>query len=483
MYLFSSPSGLWLLWTTSVILSSASAFGMTFQEENTLFQLGKRDDLSCAAVDPKLPSDFKCPSGTSCISLDNSSSGLCCPDNNNCSNIQIVSCNIQTQNLTANANAAIFTTKLSDKLPTCGDGCCPFGYECILSPDGKNVCNLIASTSKTNVTASSVTTSTASKSSASSTSTPTSTGLSSAVSQTSNCNKFPVGVFLAGFFPGMFVGAFLMLAWVICSGRHRKPARASRSSTSSTRSTYKPTISDPIPLGSPSGGLRTDFLRRTTGRAKSIFSTKSQVLSGNSTSHWKMPTPPVPNNVPNATCVPAPVTPDRTLRHELSSESIHVFSPQGNEGVPQPIPAHIAPLRGMSAQRYNPNASNTSMGSPFQSPPKADNMYSDQMARSNIDTQSRGLSTYSAVSSLHDRDGGHEPETLPPARYEPTVSPGHWSPSVTKRVRIDGAAELESRPTTTFTEMLHEAGFPDPLNGHGTPAVPKIPKIYGSGRL
>ncbi|KAL6250414.1 hypothetical protein RBB50_002716 [Rhinocladiella similis] len=282
----------------------------------------------------------------------------------------------------------------------------------------------------------------------------------------------------------MFIGAFLMLAWVICSGRHRKPARSSHSSTSSTRSTYKPTISDPIPLGSPSGGLRTDFLRRTTGRAKSIFSPKSQVVSANSTSHWKMPTPPVPNNIPNITGAPAPVTPDRTLKHELSSESTHLFSPQGSKGaVPQPVPAHIAPLRGMSAQRYNPNMSNTSMGSPFQSPSKADNMYSDQLARSNVNAQSRGVSTYSAVSSLHDRDAGHEPETLTPARYEPTASTTGWNSSVTKRVRPEGAAELESRPTTTFTEMLHEAGFPDPLNGHGTPAVPKIPEIYGSGRL
>ncbi|KIW12418.1 hypothetical protein PV08_09695 [Exophiala spinifera] len=481
MYLFSNKYGVQLLWAASAILSSASAFGVSFSDQDALFQLVRRDDLSCSAVDPKLPRDFKCPSGTNCISLDNSSSGLCCPDNNNCSNIQIVSCNIQTQNLTANANAAIFTTRLSDKLPTCGDGCCPFGYECILSPDGKNVCNLLASTSKTNVTSSSTTNSTAPKSSTSSTATSTSTGLSSAVSQTSKCNKFPVGVFLAGFFPGMFIGAFLMLAWVICSGRHRKPARSSRSSTSSSRSTYKPTISDPIPLGSPSGGLRTDFLRRTTGRAKSIFSTKSQVLSGNSTSHWKMPTPPVPNNIPNTTRAPAPVTPDRSLTHD--SESIHLFSPQGTKVVPQPVPAHIAPLRGMSAQRYNPNSSDTGMGSPFQSPLKADNMYSDHMARSNTNTQSRGVSTYSVVSSLQDRDGGYEAETLTPARYEPTASSTGWNSSVTKRVRPEGAAELESRPTTTFTEMLHEAGFPDPLNDQGTPAVPKIPKIYLSGRL
>ncbi len=495
MHLTSSASTLRLVWAASTVQSTASAFRATPTAADTLSLLTRRDDLSCSAVDSKLPSNFKCPSGTNCISLNNSSSGLCCPDNNNCTNIQTVSCNIQTQNITANTDAPIFTTRLGDKLPSCADACCPFGYQCILSPDGKNVCNLIASTSKTGTSSSSSSSSssTASQTSTSSstaTSTPLSTGLTSSAAQTSTCNKFPVGVFLAGFFPGMFIGAFLMLAWVICSGRHRKPNSSSRSSTGSGSSVYKPTISDPIPLGSPSGGLRTDFLRRTTGRAKSIFSTRSQVPGGGgpstSASHWKMPTPPVPNNIPTTGTTPGaaqPVTPERRLAHELSSESIRVFSPPSGTGVMvQPVPAHIAPLRGMSAQRYNYNARNPgaadSMGSPFQSPPKGtsfstDNAHSDAYA--NAQTNARGVSTYSAVSSLAEHE--HEPETLTPARYEPTG----WTPTVTKRVRPEGAGELESRPTTTFTEMLHEAGFPDPMNEYGTPAVPKIPDTYGNG--
>ncbi|KAK7903595.1 hypothetical protein LTR67_001615 [Exophiala xenobiotica] len=495
MHLISSANTLRLVWAASTVLSTASAFRAASTAADTLSLLTRRDDLSCSAVDSKLPSNFKCASGSTCISLDNSSSGLCCPDNNDCSNIQTVSCNIQTQNITANTNAPIFTTRLGDKLPTCGDNaCCPFGYQCILSPDGNNVCNIIASTSKNGTSSSSSssssTASSTSTSSSTATSKPLSTSLTSSAAQTSTCNKFPVGVFLAGFFPGMFIGAFLMLAWVICSGRHRKPNGSSRSSTGSGSSVYKPTISDPIPLGSPSGGLRTDFLRRTTGRAKSIFSTKSQIPSGStSASHWKMPTPPVPNNIPASTTGAAqPVTPERRLAHELSSENIRVFSPPSGTGVMmQPVPAHIAPLRGMSAQRYNHNGNATnpggadSMGSPFQSPPKGTSFSTDH-AHSNAEglaqTNARGMSTYSAVSSLGGHEYDHQPETLTPARYEPAG----WTPTVTKRVRPEGVGELESRPTTTFTEMLHEAGFPDPMNEYGTPAVPKIPDTYGSGR-
>ncbi|KAI1613959.1 hypothetical protein EDD37DRAFT_651756 [Exophiala viscosa] len=436
----------------------------------------RANSVSCSAtVDPKLPSNFLCPSGDNCISLDSSSSGLCCPDTSNCATIQTITCDIQTQNLTSNPNAAIFTTRLGDKLPTCGSSCCPFGYECVTSSQSP-ICQLIAntsiegknntSTSSTSSSTSSATSSTASKtatstSSTTATSTPLSTGVSSSSSAAeSTCNRFPVGVFLAGFFPGMFIGAFMMLAWVICSGRHRKPT--SRNSTGS--SVYKPTISDPIPLDS--GGLRTDFLRKTTDRAKSMFSTNSQITSP-AESHWKMPTPPVPNNIPAAHL---PVTPERRLAHELSSESIRVYSPPSGTGVVMPVPSHIAPLRGMAAQRFQA----TNMGSPFQSPPPTSNPA--DTSNSILPTKKeRGVSTYSGVSSLSENDE-QQAQTLTPARYEPTG----WTPP--KRVRPEGTEE-QSRPTTTFTEMLHEAGFPDPIReDHGTPAVPKIPNGYGRNR-
>jgi hypothetical protein len=198
-----------------------------------------------------------------------------------------------------------------------------------------------------------------------------------------------------------------------------------------------------------------------------MYSTKSQVITpdADTSSHWKMPTPPVSNNVPAVT-PHVPVTPERRLAHELSSESIRVYSPPSGTGVVMPVPPHIAPLRGMAAQRYQaPNY----MGSPFQSPPPSKDQSTDHS--SSVPTKERGVSTFSGVSSL---SGSNEPPvTLTPARYEAPAS--GWTP--TERVRPERGGDI-SRPTTTFTEMLHEAGFPDPIQDPGTPAVPKIPNAY-----
>ncbi|KAJ9605096.1 hypothetical protein H2200_010486 [Cladophialophora chaetospira] len=209
---------------------------------------------------------------------------------------------------------------------------------------------------------------------------------------------------------------------------------------------YKPTISDPIPMAG-GGGVRTDFLRKTTDRAKSMFSTKSNRSSEQYANNWKMPTPPVPNNVP--------VTPDRRLPHDSETESIKIYSPPS---VPQPNPAHIAPLRGMTAQRH-PFTNNT-MGSPFQTPPTTNTSTNTNRMSSTLRDE-RGVSVFSAASELSPVNDG---PTLTPARYDGGSNP-------TKRSDV-------SRPTTTFTEMLHEAGFPDPMSQQGTPAVPKIPDGY-----
>jgi hypothetical protein len=188
-----------------------------------------------------------------------------------------------------------------------------------------------------------------------------------------------------------------------------------------------------------------------------MFSTKSQQTSPKlAPSHWKMPTPPVPNNVP-ATTPGLPVTPERRLAHELGSESITVYSP--SDGPIQPVTAaHIAPLRGMASQRYAPQVNN--MGSPFKSPANPDGRQAGRVSMS------------SRISSPSD-DNGYEPEVLTPARYEGAG----WTPP-TKRVRRV-SSEPVSRPNTTFTEMLQEVGFPDPIQNQGTPAVPKIPNAYG----
>ncbi len=101
------------------------------------------------------------------------------------------------------------------------------------------------------------------------------------------------------------------------------------------------------------------------------------------------------------------------------------------------------------------------MGSPFQTPPTSNPSTNTNRLSATLRNE-RGVSVFSAVSELSPVKEG---PTLTPARYE-----GGFSPA--KRTEA-------SRPTTTFTEMLHEAGFPDPMSQQGTPAVQRIPKDYG----
>jgi hypothetical protein len=231
------------------------------------------------------------------------------------------------------------------------------------------------------------------------------------------------------------------------------------------------------------GGLRTDFLRRTTGRARSMFSNRSgQSPTIGTREDWKMPTPPVVNNIPPAPRG-LPVTPDRRVPRDSATESIKVYTPPSGPNVQPGMPAYppnIAPLRGMNAQRYMDQGSssnthnNNAMGSPFETPPNtksaANHKHSNfRVSNPHHTTNERAVSTSSAVSSLHDH------EVLTPARYDG----GGGDYTAAKRMRSASAGE-KSRPNTGFTEMLHEVGFPDTYES--TPDVPKIPNDYSTRR-
>jgi hypothetical protein len=157
------------------------------------------------------------------------------------------------------------------------------------------------------------------------------------------------------------------------------------------------------------------------------------------------------------------VTPERRLPQESDTESIKIYSPPGGAARP-PVPPNIAPLRGMAGQRYP--AGNQNMGSPFQTPPNNNTLANRS---SSIRGKERGVSTYSSVSALSSRS--RDDEVLSPARYE-----GGYNRNGPESIRGD-----PSRPNTTFTEMLHDAGIPDPYR-EDTPAVPKIPNGYGRDR-
>ena len=448
----------------SVAISAAQALGVLQQRDLTC---SNHTFTSCSSTDSKLPTDFCCAPDSDCVSLDSSSSAICCPTGQNCAQIQGISCDVGIQNATQFPTSALFTTRLGDSLPECGGQCCPFGYTCAVpaSNGSLGLCSIIQSTSSVNVTS---TTSTSSTPTSTSTSSPTAAASNGTGIDSNNhpivahCSRFPAAAIAAGFFPGMIAGAFLALLLVICSGR-----RKNQTPKSSLYSQHNRNISEPIPTHHSN---RSDFTRRpemmlrhTQTRMKSWFSSKSSpTFLGEDTAYrghdvpndgednWKMPTPPVPNNVPlQPLGTTVPVTPERrigalnheNLAHQPSRETIQVYSPDGMPASPRgarsgPVP----PIRGMSSQ-WKANAAKLS---PFKTPP---------------------YNTVHQATTITPDQGG----VLTPARY------GDGDSDICPRTRED-PSDI-SRPTTTFTDMLHGIGFPDPK---GRPDVPEVPKALNT---
>lgn len=122
------------------------------------FDLVKRADTCPESYEQcdnsKFPDSFCCPSSSTCMSFDGSSSVICCEDGEDCNSIATISCDVQQQNATLHPKSPIKTTRLDDDLPKCGDSCCPFGYECRES-GGRSACVLDSSSSSSSSASSS----------------------------------------------------------------------------------------------------------------------------------------------------------------------------------------------------------------------------------------------------------------------------------------------------------------------------------------
>ena len=516
-------SKLALVCLASSIVPSASALMVAVSAAQALGILEGRQASTCAnssfsrCADTKLPADFCCSSDSTCISLDSSSSALCCPKGADCSKIQPISCTLGFQDVSGRPDAAIKTTRLTDTLPACGsDTCCPFGYSC----DRGSQCVINKDTSSTGSSSKSPSASSTSTSPAASTTSPT--GVDSTkpapTGSTPVCPGFPGAAVAVGFFPGMLVGALLALACVICLGRRRHQEERPHSKGSSWSSmkysnscnrgrTADGTItgiSDPIPM---SQGVRTDFLRRQpsvmlrngANRAKSWFSSKSSPTFGNGnerisplnpTSHWKMPTPPAPTNVPLTSLgKTVPVTPPSQIGHsaaslarESSTESIKIYSPPSMVGPPSksglspptPQPQHnlkvnimekLSPFRGTELKAKNPPLPMTSSNNA----PRGGGALDPAPSTHSATTLPR------TSSPLHtaDPETGNNATTLSSTQYKDPNTPARTGPPPAP----SSYAHDQSRPLThmtTFTDVLRDAGLE---HRDGTPpAMPAMPK-------
>ncbi|KAI9818028.1 MAG: hypothetical protein M1827_000652 [Pycnora praestabilis] len=216
--------------------------------------------------------------------------------------IQPITCDITQQNATAHPQNPIKTTNLTATLPTCGSECCPLGYTC----QNGNQCVIDPTPSA----------STTSSTSASASIVPTLVPIVTAPANSGNatveahCDAFPAKAVVAGFFPGMILGA-LLAALAFCLLRRTKKNRQS-----GDFGHVSATVSDPI-YQPQQTAMRSDFLRR--GSASDQRSSKVRSLFSKSS-----PITPTPKQK-QRDGIGRSIKPE--IKKEPSTESINIFAP------------------------------------------------------------------------------------------------------------------------------------------------------------
>ncbi|KAL4750428.1 hypothetical protein BDW72DRAFT_175910 [Aspergillus terricola var. indicus] len=312
-----------------------------------------------------MPENFCCSSSSTCIALDGGSSVICCPQGQDCSYIQPITCDVTKQNATLHPDNVIKTTRLDDDLPTCGNACCPFGYTCqgsfcamddtASSSDSTFTSTSISTRSSAALTSTATSSELSAESSASSTrsqtgfspesstaaeattdsaltiaddlstvtaedstpSTPEPTPTLSQYSTTSNenlsaanaessCPSFPTNAVLAGFFPGAVFGAVAALLITVCIRRHRNsnPPPGEKVAQNTFRKSTGTLIGISEPIPSDESSFRTDFLLSTNPKRNSE-SSRSVLSRSRSRVKSLFSTPQKPQHVAPEDNIPA----------------------------------------------------------------------------------------------------------------------------------------------------------------------------------
>ncbi|KAI2792473.1 hypothetical protein POX_b02511 [Penicillium oxalicum] len=311
-----------------------------------------------------LPDNFCCPSTSTCISLDNASSAICCPAGASCDYISPIVCDIKAQDASTHPKNPIKTTNLTATLSTCGNACCPLGYTC----QAGNICALNKDTSRT--ATSSNTTSSASPSSATESSSvtitpvvapvasPTSTGTNTSTAVAAlptTCNAFPTNAIIAGFFPGALFGAILCLLITACLRRRAQKKALQKYDPKSglhwsNRSSSGAVLGISGPIPNEENSYRTDFLLRSSAGGRSSISSRSMLQRTGSRvrSLFSGQPRPTERDVPPVPQLQAQVPGTPPPQRQPSTESIKVYSPPGAFSQsrkflgPEPYPGSIS---------------------------------------------------------------------------------------------------------------------------------------------
>ncbi|KAL8994055.1 MAG: hypothetical protein Q9169_005881 [Polycauliona sp. 2 TL-2023] len=307
----------------SAAIDAAQAFGLVSRQASTCAVSGH---TPCNK--PGIPSNFCCPSGTTCTVFNSNKSVICCPSGRDCKTISPLTCDITAQNATTFPSNQLHSTDLTGSLQTCGTKtCCPKGFDCA----GGNCemrLSLVSSSAPAAKSTSAAASSTSKPSPTNSKPDPASqTSTEATATSEKHHNDFPAAAVLAGFFPGLLLGALLAVAIIICIGRRR----ARHEEKDGDFGSVAATVSDPI--YQDTNGFRTDFLRRESktkysnrsSRVRSLFSRSPTLKSNNSDGYARHVLPKTP---PNKTRVPE-------LKREPSMESIKIYSPP-NGGLQRP---------------------------------------------------------------------------------------------------------------------------------------------------
>lgn len=172
--------------------------------------------------DDGLPSTWVCSTSTVCIPLNNTGTqaAICCPtaDDSRCSTVAPISCDISLQDAATNPHSSLFTQDLSQQLTSCGKNtCCPLGYSCsggncVMDEQTKEADQSQSSTAvpaTSSQAAGSATTNVPGSAATSSVSSPDSPGPCQQTPVPFTRSVFPAQAVLAGFFPGIILGALI----------------------------------------------------------------------------------------------------------------------------------------------------------------------------------------------------------------------------------------------------------------------------------
>lgn len=226
---------------------------------------GGNSELSQCGDD--FPSDFCCPSNSECQRLASPAdvtSVICGEKGKDYTFITPTTCDIrQFDPKTHPANQLHLSTN-DIELPTCGDKCCPVGYQCTAD---KQLCQALPQTSSTASPSASATATSTSPPYLISTPSPTGESPSETSTTAEPATQEPKGsgfdgkAFAAGFLPGIVLGILACLGlWFFLKKRREAKKASPGSRFSGDFGHVSRNISDPI--YDPVNSARTDFIRR-----------------------------------------------------------------------------------------------------------------------------------------------------------------------------------------------------------------------------